>query len=101
MSTDQIVALIRQMLPLLGGIMLTLGVSSATETAWVNFAMEIAGPVTIAGSAIWTGFANTRASIMASAAKPAAPGVPSPQIVLPQQEAKLAASLPANVTSKS
>jgi len=100
MSTDQIAAIIRQLLPLLGGIMVTVGVSQTTASAWVNFALAVAGPVTIAGSAIWTAFANTRASIMASAAKPVAPGVPAPQIVLPRQEAALAQSLPANVTSK-
>jgi hypothetical protein len=36
---------------------------------------------------------------MASAAKPVAPGVPPPQIILPHEEADLAEALPPNVIS--
>jgi len=100
MTTDQIMGLLRQVLPIMGTMLTVFGISSATATATVDLLMTIAGPVTLVASAIWAFIANSRKSVMASAAKPATVGTPAPQIVLPAQERELADSLPANVTSR-
>jgi len=49
--------------------------------------------------AVWSLIANSRASIMAAAAKPVDANTPPPKIILPPQEAELAAKLPENVTT--
>jgi hypothetical protein len=100
MTQDQVMALARQLLPILGTLMTVLGFKSATAQATVDLILQIIGPIFVLGSVIWSFIANTRASIMASAAKPVAVGAPAPEIILPRQERDLAASLPANVTSK-
>ena len=99
MTTDQIMALIRQIMPIVGTMLTVFGLSSATANSIVNLVMTGAGPTLTLASLIWSFIANTRASIMASAAKPAAPGLPAPQIVLPPQEADLAQALPSNVNT--
>ncbi len=99
MTTDQIMALLRQVMPIVGTMLTVFGLSSATANSIVNLVMTGAGPALTLASLIWSFIANTRASIMASAAKPVAPGVPAPQIVLPPQEANLAQALPANVNT--
>lgn len=100
MTQDQLMALARQLLPILGTLLTVFGMSSATAQATVNLIMTIMGPLTLVGSAIWSFISNSRASIMASAAKPVTPSAPAPQIILPQEEAKLAAALPSNVTTQ-
>lgn len=100
MTQDQLMGLVRQALPMIGSSLVLLGVSATTAQAYVNLAMTISGPIIIVASAVWAFVANSRTSIMTAAAKPVAPGVPPPQIVLPKEEAPLAATLPANVTSK-
>ena len=99
MTTDQIMALLRQVMPIVGTMLTIFGLSSATANSIVNLVMTGAGPALTLASLIWSFIANTRASIMASAAKPVAPGIPAPQIVLPPQEAGLAQSLPINVNT--
>src|SRR6266404_5843761 len=97
MTTDQIMALLRQVMPIVGTMLTVFGLSSATANNIVNLVMTGAGPTITLAGIIWSFIANTRASIMA--AKPVAPGVPAPQIVLPPQEAALAQTLPANVNT--
>ncbi len=99
MTTDQIMALLRQVMPIVGTMLTVFGLSSATANNIVNLVMTGAGPTITLAGIIWSFIANTRASIMAAAAKPVAPGVPAPQIVLPPQEAALAQTLPANVNT--
>lgn len=99
MTNDQIMALLRQVMPIVGTMLTVFGLSSATANSIVNLIMSGAGPTLTLAGILWAFFANTRASIMASAAKPVAPGVPAPQIVLPQQESALADSLPSNVNT--
>lgn len=100
MTQDQVMALARQLLPILGTLMTVLGFKSATAQATVDLIMQVIGPVFVLASIVWSFIANTRASIMASAAKPVTPDAPAPQIVLPKEESALAAQLPSNVTSK-
>jgi len=92
-------ALLRQVMPIVGTMLTVFGLSSATANNIVNLVMTGAGPTITLAGIIWSFVANTRASIMAAAAKPVAPGVPAPQIVLPPQEAALAQTLPANVNT--
>jgi len=86
-------------MPIVGTMLTVFGLSSATANNIVNLVMTGAGPTITLAGIIWSFIANTRASIMAAAAKPVAPGVPAPQIVLPPQEAALAQTLPANVNT--
>ena len=99
MTIDQVMALLRQVMPIVGTMLTVFGLSSATANNIVNLIMTGAGPTITLASIIWSFIANTRASIMAAAAKPVAPGVPAPQIVLPPQEAALAQALPDNVNT--
>jgi hypothetical protein len=101
MTQDQFVAQLRILLPALGMLATILGVKSTTANQVVDLILTCIGPIMIIGSSIWSVIANSRASIMASAAKPVSPGVPAPQIVLPREEADLAQTLPPNVTAKS
>ncbi len=97
MTNDQVMALIRQFMPIIGTVLTVFGLSSATANSIVNLVMSGAGPAMTLASLIWSFMANSRASIVASAAQPVAPGVPAPLIVLPVQEADLAQALPDNV----
>ena len=98
-TQDQVMGQLRVVIPALGTIVSAFGVSGTAANQWVNFALGAVGPIAYVVVTIWSLFANSRASIMKSAAKPVAPGVPHPQIVLPAQEAALAQQLPANVTT--
>lgn len=99
MTTDQIMGMLRQILPIVGTMLTVFGMSSATANSIVNLIMTGAGPALALISIVWAFIANSRSSIMASAAKSAGPGIPAPQIVLPTQESSLAASLPSNVNT--
>lgn len=100
MTQDQLMGLLRQLAPIFGTLLTVFGMKSAAANALVDTIMTIAGPIMLVGSTIWTYIANSRASIMKSAAQPVAPGVAAPEIVLPKEERDLAAALPANVTTK-
>lgn len=100
-SQDQVVAQLRLIIPALGTIVSAFGIASTDKVNSTTAALLVCvGPIAYFITAIWSLYANSRASIMASAAKPVSPDVPAPQIILPREEAKLAASLPSNVTSK-
>ena len=98
-SQDQVMAQLRVIIPALGTIVSAVGVTNPAVGQYTQIALTAVGPISYVVVAIWSMIANTRQSIMTAAAKPVAPGVPAPQIVLPAQEATLAAALPANVTS--
>ena len=97
MTNDQLMGLLRQFMPIIGTMLTVFGLSSATANNLVNLIMSGAGPAMTLYSLVWSFIVNSRASIIASAAKPVAPGIPAPIIVLPVQETDLAQSLPANV----
>lgn len=100
MSNDQLMSLLRQVLPALGGLAIGLGWLSPEKVASITaFVLQVAGPAMVIAGAVLAVIANTRKSIMASASKPVEPGAPAPQIILPVQEAVLAQSLPANVNT--
>lgn len=100
-SQDQVAAQLRILIPAIGIIVSAFGIMSADKVGNTQAAiLTSVGPISYIITSIWSFVANTRGSIMASAAKPVSPDVPPPQIILPREEAKLAASLPSNVTSK-
>jgi hypothetical protein len=98
-STDQLMGQLRIIIPALGTIATAFGVSSATGSHFVDLALSMVGPIAYVITVIWSLVANSRQSIMTAAAKPAEPGLPAPQIVLPAQEADLAQKLPDNVNT--
>lgn len=97
-SSDQLVAQLRILIPILGTLISATGWVSAEQMGpIISNLLILIGPVTYLATAIWSLYANSRASIMTAAAKPSADGV-LPQIQLAPSEKKLADSLPANVT---
>lgn len=74
MNSEQIVGLIRQFLPFIGGIVTALGWNKAGEFDALSAAfVQAIGPVMTLGSVIWSLVAKTNASLVTSAAK--VPGV--------------------------
>jgi len=99
-SQDQIMGQLRILIPAVGSVISVLGIYSSEQTgALVASLLTAVGPISYGVGAIWSLYANTRKSIMTAAAKPAEPGLPAPQIVLPKEEAALAQTLPSNVNT--
>ena len=98
-SQDQVMAQLRIIIPALGTIVSAFGVSGTTANHYIDLCLSMVGPISYLIVAGWSLLANSRASIMLAAAKPAEPGMEAPQIVLPKEEADLAQKLPANVTT--
>lgn len=98
-SQDQVVAQIRLIIPALGTIVTAFGLSSTTVDHYTQAVMVAAGPIAYFITAVWSLYANSRKSIMTSAAKPASPGEQAPTIILPVSEAGLAQQLPSNVVT--
>lgn len=98
-SQDQVMAQLRILIPAVATAVTAFGVSSTEAGSYAQIALASLAPISYVIVAVWSMFANTRASIMKSAAKPVDANTPAPQIVLPKQEAALAATLPANVTA--
>lgn len=99
-SQDQVVAQIRLLIPIIGTLVSSAGFVSADKMGPIVSSLLLAvGPISYLATAIWSLYANSRKSIMTSAAKPVDANTPAPQIVLPVQEAVLAQSLPANVNT--
>lgn len=68
-TQDQWMGQIRQLLPILGTLLTTLGF--VTPEAWAGYTtiiLTVAGPIMIACSVVWSWIANSRKSVMASAA---------------------------------
>ncbi len=86
-------------IPALGTIATALGLSQAEAGSFTQMALASIGPISYLVVVVWSFIANSRASIMKAASKPAAPGLPAPQIVLPVAEKDLANQLPNNVNT--
>lgn len=99
-TQDQMMGQLRVIIPALGTIVSAMGLYSADKTGvLVAGLLTAVGPIAYLITAVWSLVANSRASILASAAKPVAPGIAPPQIVLPKEEADTAQALPANVNT--
>lgn len=69
MTQDQIMGLLRQLLPVLGTLATSLGILTADQVGSITATvLTLAGPVMIVGGAIWALFANSKTSIIKSAA---------------------------------
>jgi hypothetical protein len=99
-SQDQVMGQLRIIIPALGTIVTAFGVTSAQAGSWTQIGLSMVGPISYLIVAAWSLIANSRASIMAAAAKPVDANTPAPTIILPKEEADLAAKLPSNVTTK-
>lgn len=98
-SQDQVMAQLRILIPALATAATAFGVSSTEAGSYAQIASACLAPISYFIVAIWSLVANSRKSIMLAASKPAEPGGPSPQIILPPQEKALADQLPSNVTT--
>lgn len=98
-SQDQVMGQLRIIIPALGTIVSAFGVSGSAANQYANLALSMVGPISYLIVAVWSMIANSRASIMAAAAKPVDANTPAPQIILPAQEKALADKLPDNVTA--
>lgn len=98
-TQDQVMGQLRIIIPALGTIATAYGITTVQADTYTHLALTMIGPISYIVTAIWSLMANSRKSIMASAAKPVDANTPAPQIVLPVQEAALAQTLPANVVT--
>lgn len=70
MSQDQLTGLIRQLLPVVGTLLGALGWVTPDKWAGITaFILQAVGPLLVLASLVWSVIANTKASILASAAK--------------------------------
>ena len=98
-SQDQVMGQLRVLIPALGTVATALGLSQAEAGSYTQMALASIGPISYLVVVVWSFIANSRASIMKAASKPAAPGLAAPQIVLPEAEKDLAQQLPNNVNT--
>ncbi len=98
-SQDQVMGQLRIIIPSLGTLVTAFGVTTAQANSWTQLALASVGPISYIIVAIWSFIANSRESIMKSAAKPVDANTPPPQIILPKEEAALAQVLPTNVNT--
>ena len=99
-TQDQVMGQLRIIIPALGTIATAYGLTTVEANTYTQMALTLIGPISYVVVAIWSLVANSRASIMKSAAKSVDANTPPPQIILPVQEAELAAKLPNNVIVK-
>jgi hypothetical protein len=98
-SQEQVMGQLRILIPCIATAATAFGVSSTEAGSYAQMALASLAPLSYVICGIWSLVANSRASIMASAAKPVEPGAPKPQIILPAEEKALADKLPDNVTA--
>jgi hypothetical protein len=98
-SQEQVMGQLRIIIPALGTVATALGISQAEAGSYTQIALASIGPISYVICGLWSLAANSRASIMASAAKPVDASTPAPTIILPPQEKALADKLPNNVTA--
>lgn len=99
-TQDQVMGQLRVLIPAVGTIVTAIGIAKSDQVNAVSgYLLQAVGPISYIIAAVWSAIANSRKSIMLAAAKPLNANTPSPQIVLPSQEAALAAKLPSNVTT--
>src|SRR5690242_12007091 len=67
MTQDQIMGLIRQIIPILAGIAIARGYSAKDVAQWSDTALQIAGPALALGGLVWAAIANSKTSIIRSA----------------------------------
>lgn len=97
MSNEQVFALIRQILPVLGGVAVGLGwLTQGQFDGGAAVVLQLMGPAMIIGSTIWSLVKNTKSSLVATVA--AMPEVNSVKLEPTIAGNVLSNSTPANVT---
>lgn len=97
MSNEQIMALIRQILPVIGGIAVSFGWFSVGQVEGItNTILQIAGPALIVISTIWALVSRTKTSMVAAVA--ALPEVKEIKVEPTVEGTRLASATPPNVT---
>ena len=95
MTQDQFMAMLRQLLPALGGLALGLGIMSPDQIAkWTSIVLQIAGPLSVLVGVIWAMVANNKSSIVQSVASMPETNVrttPSGKVVIEVDDPNLAA----------
>lgn len=93
LSTDQLMGLLRQVVPVIGGVLVVLGWVPESVVTAIKANMEgilaAVSAIIVAASAIWSAIANSKKSILQSAAQ--MPEVKRIEVT----DANLAASVPA------
>jgi len=98
MNQEQVLGLLRQILPVFGGIAVTLGwLTSDQVAAGTATALQIAGPLMIVGSTIWSLFSKTKASLVSTVA--AMPEVQGIKLEATVAGRALADATPSNVST--
>jgi hypothetical protein len=68
MTQDQVMAMLRQVLPFIAGLAAGKGwITTAQASDLMALTFQIAGPLMLVGSAIWSYMANSKTSIIKSA----------------------------------
>ncbi len=97
LNSEQWFGLIRQVLPVVGGIFVSLGwIKPSTLQTWTDTLMQVSGPALIVISAVWSAVVKTKAGIVASAA--ALPEVQSIKLEPTTAGRALEQTTPANVS---
>lgn len=69
MSQEQVLGLVRQILPVLGGIAVALGWLTTNQVASLTATvLQIAGPAMIIGSTVWSLINKTKANLVSTVA---------------------------------
>lgn len=69
MSNEQLFGLLRQILPVIGGVLVTLGwAKPASVQLWSDTIMQAIGPAMIIGSAVWSLVSKTKANLVSTVA---------------------------------
>ncbi len=97
MSNEQVFALIRQILPVLGGVAVGLGwLTQGQFDGAASIVLQLMGPVMIIASTVWSLVKNTKANLVSTVA--AMPEVHSIKTEATVAGNVLASAAPANVT---
>lgn len=89
-TQDQWMGQLRQILPVIGTLLTTLGIMTPEEwQSWFTLIMAAAGPIIIAGSVVWSWIANSRKSVMQSAAANLEDAAPAEKAAVVEAVAKM------------
>lgn len=69
LSQEQIMGLLRQILPLIGGMAVAMGWLTTDQVGkYTQFILQIAGPIMVGWGVIWSFFANSKSSLITKVA---------------------------------
>lgn len=96
MTQDQITGLLRQLLPVFGGIAIALGWLTADQVGkWTGILLQAVGPMSVIGGIVWSLLANSKTAIITAAAN--MPEVKKVELTTTPEAKSLEAATPDNV----